>query len=495
MHYIEGCFTKGTEIVTETGSKKIEDIKVGEKVLTHNGKYKNVYHTQVRPHTGKLFTIEYFGDTTKKIKATDEHPFLAVKRQKQEYKNTEWNPTWVEANKLEKSDYLAIPIERNTETQEERDFTVLMGNGRHGFKETKLTIKTDKDFFRLIGYYLSEGSLVGGHYLHFTFNKNEKEFIEDTKNLLEKYFGKEPLQYNEYKNGISIVLCSTAVVRFFEQQFSKGAVNKQIPNWVKYESVEKQKELIKGFWRGDGSFMSTQYSYAIKRMFRMNTISKLMAGQFRDILLRLNIFASINAQKRTGNRKTMYCVYVGGSFLPAFAGIVGTKIATEVAVDTQKMWQEVMQVNAKSYAEITDNYAFVPIKKITCEEVNELSVYNFSVEEDESYIADGVAVHNCTAPKYSSKSLHSAVVEVIGKANSHVRYTTIQNWANNIYNLVTKRARAYRNATVEWVDGNIGSKVTMKYPAIYLMEEGAKGEVLSIALAGDGQTLDAGAKI
>ncbi|MCH7902200.1 Fe-S cluster assembly protein SufB [archaeon] len=114
-------------------------------------------------------------------------------------------------------------------------------------------------------------------------------------------------------------------------------------------------------------------------------------------------------------------------------------------------------------------------------------------------IADtGSQVHyieGCTAPKFSSQSLHSAVVEVIARENSHVRYTTVQNWSDNIYNLVTKRAFAYKNAHVEWVDGNLGSKVTMKYPAIYLMEEGARGEVLSIALAGKGQHQDAGAKI
>lgn len=103
-------------------------------------------------------------------------------------------------------------------------------------------------------------------------------------------------------------------------------------------------------------------------------------------------------------------------------------------------------------------------------------------------------VEGCSAPRYSSNSLHSAVVELIAKKNSHLRYTTIQNWANNIYNLVTKRAFAYENATVEWVDGNLGSRVTQKYPAIFLMEPGAKGEVLSVALAGKGQHQDTGAK-
>ncbi len=103
-------------------------------------------------------------------------------------------------------------------------------------------------------------------------------------------------------------------------------------------------------------------------------------------------------------------------------------------------------------------------------------------------------VEGCTAPIYSSDSLHSAVVEIVVKKGGRCRYTTIQNWSNNVYNLVTKRAVAYANATMEWVDGNLGSKLTMKYPAIYMMEPGAHGEVLSIAFAGKGQHQDAGAK-
>ncbi|AKN73010.1 Fe-S cluster assembly protein SufB [Streptomyces sp. PBH53] len=113
-------------------------------------------------------------------------------------------------------------------------------------------------------------------------------------------------------------------------------------------------------------------------------------------------------------------------------------------------------------------------------------------------VDEGAYVHyveGCTAPIYKSDSLHSAVVEIIVKKNARCRYTTIQNWSNNVYNLVTKRAVAYEGATMEWIDGNIGSKVTMKYPAVYLMGEHAKGETLSIAFAGEGQHQDAGAKM
>ncbi|HAN98870.1 MAG TPA: Fe-S cluster assembly protein SufB, partial [Planctomycetaceae bacterium] len=113
-------------------------------------------------------------------------------------------------------------------------------------------------------------------------------------------------------------------------------------------------------------------------------------------------------------------------------------------------------------------------------------------------VDEGAQIHyveGCTAPMYSTESLHSAVVEVIVRKGARCRYTTIQNWANNIYNLVTKRAYAYQDAVMEWVDGNLGSHLTMKYPAVHMMEPGARGEILSIAFSGAGQHQDAGAKL
>ncbi len=104
-------------------------------------------------------------------------------------------------------------------------------------------------------------------------------------------------------------------------------------------------------------------------------------------------------------------------------------------------------------------------------------------------------IEGCTAPVYSTDSLHSAVVEIVAKPSSRVRYTTVQNWSQNVYNLVTKRAVAQEKATMEWVDCNLGSKLTMKYPSIYLLGPEAHGEILSIAFAGDGQHQDAGGKI
>lgn len=128
-----------------------------------------------------------------------------------------------------------------------------------------------------------------------------------------------------------------------------------------------------------------------------------------------------------------------------------------------------------------------------------LNVANIGQFERSLIIADeGAQVHyveGCTAPQYTTDSFHSGVIEIIVKKNARVRYTTIQNWSNNVYNLVTQRSKVFENGTMEWVDANLGSKVTMKYPSCYLMEPGARGEILSMAFAGAGQHQDAGGKV
>ncbi|MBI2661310.1 Fe-S cluster assembly protein SufB [Candidatus Woesearchaeota archaeon] len=491
VHYIEGCFTKGAPIKTTEGTKKIEDVEAGDTVLTHTGSYKKAYKLQRRKHSGTLCTIKYYGDTRQEIQITGGHPVLAVKRKKAEYKNDEFEPEWVEAGQLNQHDYVAIPIDRTKISQDSRFFSVKIGRGKHPAKNIEFKIDTNKDFFRLVGYYMAEGSVINENYLSFTFNKNERDYIDDVSDLLEKFFGKAPLEYKEYKGGITLMLCSTLAARLFKQEFGKDAKNKKLPKWLMLESPEKQAEFIKGYWRGDGSFINKEYSWGAKRMFRINTISESLAEQTRDILLRLDIFASINVWQKKLPRSNSFVVYVGGSYLEGFSRIVEHNTnQTDVSSSNLLLKQKLL-----SYAEITDKYAFVPIKSIKKEIVKELDVYNFSVEEDESYISHGIAVHNCTAPTYASDSLHTAVVELIAMPGSKLRYTTIQNWSNNVYNLVTKRAFAYENATVEWVDGNLGSKITMKYPGIVLLGEGARGEVLSVAFAGKGQHQDAGAKI
>ncbi|MEK6843716.1 MAG: SufD family Fe-S cluster assembly protein [Candidatus Micrarchaeota archaeon] len=495
LHYIEGCFTKGTPIATSQGIKSIEDVKEGDLVLTDKIRNKKVYKTQVRKYAGKLFSIKYYGDSSKEIKTTSEHPFLAVRREKQEYRNTNWTTQWINASDLRKGDYACIPINRFIDSQDVRTFSIRKGNGKAGFKDIPLALHTDKDFFRLVGYYLAEGTTLGEHYVTFTFNKNERSYLDDVISLLTKYFGKKPLEYKEYKNGITLVLCSTIAARFFKSQFGFKAENKHLPDWALHEALENQKELVKGYWRGDGSYIYVQYAGGVKRTFRINSISEKLILQIRDIMLRQNVFASINKSPREG-RHTMFALIIGGESLLPFASLVDVYPSNEVAVGRQVQFQKLLGVTAKSFVKISENYAFVPIKSISFEEVADLDVYNFSVEDDESYVANGVVVHNCSAPQYRGKrhSLHTAVVEIVAMENAKVRYTTLQNWSSNVYNLVTKRAFAYENAYVEWLDANIGSRITMKYPSIYLLGKNARADILSVAYAGKNQIQDAGGK-
>lgn len=147
--------------------------------------------------------------------------------------------------------------------------------------------------------------------------------------------------------------------------------------------------------------------------------------------------------------------------------------------------------------------SFIYVPKGVCVKIPLQAYFRINAErmgqfERTLIVADeGSFVHyieGCTAPIYSTNSLHSAVVELVAKKGSRIRYTTIQNWSKNVYNLVTKRSYAYEDAIVEWVDGNLGSKLTMKYPSVFLVGKGARGDILSIAFAGNGQHQDAGAK-
>ena len=494
VHYIEGCFVKGTPIITNKGTKNIEEIKVNDAVLTHALQYRRVYKTQKKKYTGKLYSLKYCSDSRQEMQVTEEHPLYIVPKQKAEYKNTDWTPQWTPTKDVCVGDYVVLPIDRTVLSQDKRLFSIQLGRGRHGFKTIEVPLVIDKEFFRLAGYYLAEGSIISEHYLTFTFNKKEHEYIDDVKELCEKVFGKEPREQAPYNNGISLVLSSTIAARIFKQLFGSGAQHKSLPVWMLHELPEKQAELLKGWFRGDGNTCLKKYSSGRKRMFRICTTSTLLAEQMRQLLLRLNILSSINVWKRTSPRHDLYALYVGGEYFTGFAQLVGSKFTEEEHELATTSGNQVLATKLVSHGTIKGSYAFVPIRSIKHASATDKDVYNFSVEQDESYVSNGILVHNCTAPVYSTDSLHTAVVEVIALPGSKVRYTTIQNWSSDVYNLVTKRAFAYENAVVEWIDGNLGSKTTMKYPSVYLLGKGARADILSVAYAGRGQHQDAGGK-
>ena len=474
VHYVEGCFLAGAMVRTRQGEKPIEQVAVGDEVLTHEGRYRRVYHTMNRPYHGPIHHIRVWGDTQRELRVTEEHPLLVVPRERQNTRNKVFEPTWLPASQLKVGDYLAVPVLQPELQPAYAHATIPVGRGRHTPVEIEVDFPQEPDFYRLLGYYFSEGHVDNEHYLSFSFNVAETEYLDDVRALLEKYFGKQPIANRPRQNGQTLVLSSTQWARSFARMFGASVYEKHVPEWLLNAPLDLLAEWVCGMWRGDGSFD------ARKNTFRYNTISANLAYAFRDALLRLGVAASVNHQKRTAPRQDIYAVVVSSPFNQSFSRLVGMDALAG------RLSGSPFQLDA--------NYLYVPVREITVEEQEDL-VYNFSVEEDESYVCEGVISHNCTAPIYATDSFHSGVIEIVVKRGARVRYTTIQNWSTNVYNLVTQRSMVYGGGTMEWVDANLGSKLTMKYPSCYLMEPGAHGEILSMAFAGTGQHQDAGGKM
>lgn len=487
VHYVEGCFTKDTLVRANPSLKTIAEVKVGDRVLTHTGEYKEVYQTQKRKYSGDLYSIKIWGDATVDLQVTADHPFLCVRRQRANERNSVWIASWIPTKSLEERDYLLIPVDSQVNEQKAHDFEIEVGDATKRFKPLKkeiVRVSLTPDFFRLVGYYLAEGSTDKRGYLRFSFSTKERSYIEDVKRIIKDLFNHEKFHEFGYKDraGIELVFSSVKLARIFAQ-LGTSSNSKKIPSWMMQASLEKQKELVKGLFRGDGNYYRRRHQSGFKEVFRINTVSPTLALQVRDTLLRIGVFSFLNKRNRSKDgRQTMFTVGVSGEFMKKFGEMVGIEVPDRIN-----------QHKRATMFFLDSKFAYIPVRSIKKRKVKNLDVYNFGVESDESYVAS-VAVHNCSAPIYSTDSLHSAVVEIIVKRGARVRYTTIQNWSTNVYNLVTKRAKVMGEGVMEWVDFNGGSKLTMKYPSVYLMEPGARGEILSLAFAGKGQHQDAGGK-
>jgi len=435
VHYVEGCFLAGARVQTRQGEKAIEQIQVGDEVFTHKGRYRRVYNTMQRPYEGNIYHIRYFGDSGQTLHVTDEHPLLVVRRQKAESRNEQFKTEWLTASEVKPSDYLAIPVPQMESEQTAKTISVPLGKGRPQVTLENITFPFEPDFFRLLGYYYAEGHVDQEHYLTFSFNVNETAYLNDTHELINRYCGKAANENAPRLNGQTIVLSSTLWARAFAMEFGSSIKDKHMPEFIRNAPLNCLAELVRGMWCGDGSYDNKN------NKFRFNSISADLAYGFRDALLRLGVAASINYHERDEPRQPMYTVVISTPWNAQFGNIVG-----QPAPNGRQ---------SGSPFGLDGNYMYVPIRSIEIEPM-ETTVYNFSVEEDESYVAEGVISHNCTAPTYSTDSLHSAVVEIVVKEGARCRYSTIQNWSHNVYNLVTKRAQAYKNATMEWVDGNLG---------------------------------------
>ncbi len=466
VHYVEGCLPAGELIEMADGTwRAIEQVKVGDHVLGHDGRPHRVTAFQMRDLNGRLHTLTPMSPANA-FSVTDEHPVLIVRRSDapaQRKPRNGWRPEgdsrklittppqWVAAKDVREGDFLVFPKPRPRAAP------------------TRLPLA----FARLAGYYLAVGSATltnGDTSLAFSFHIDETAEVDEVRRACKELYDAEgSVLYNEARHEARVLVYTKAGYHVMKQHIGDRSYAKTLSGDLVGQDEAFLRELLDAYVRGDGNeIMRGGGSWR-----SVHTTSRKLAFQLQSVLARLGSFATVELHRNGGPAQNM-----------------GRE---EVRNDLyQVQWTEGR--HDPKQARDAGEYFLVPVRSRTVRETSE-PVFNLDVEEPDSYLACGFAVHNCTAPIYSSDSLHSAVVEIIVKKGARCRYTTIQNWSSNVYNLVTKRAVAQEGATMEWIDGNIGSKVTMKYPAVYLMGEHAKGETLSVAFAGIGQHQDAGAKM
>ncbi len=462
VHYIEGCVPLGGEILVGDQLTPIEQIESGQSVLTSDGMETTVEKTMVRPYDGDLIGITPVS-VGNAFQLTPEHPVLCVRRETvtgskrsnrplsdvDPEKLVTAQPEFVAAGDLKEGDFVHYPINR-------------VEHDDPSLSTSALTF---------LGYYLAEGSahLINGcEAVVLTFHIDETEYAREVSEAIRELTGKVPWTTEQpEKHARNVGVYSKELFAFCLEHAGKYADRKRLSKAVMDLPPAKQGALLRAYYNGDGNVYE-RYG-TVKRA---STVSRQLAFQIQELQARQGIFATINVREpfqetmkngRTISHRRGYTIY----------------------------HQEGKRAEAVRRA---GDAFLVPIRRIERTHYQG-NVYNFHVAgANNTYLVRGFSVHNCTAPVYSTDSLHAAVVEVVGEPRAKVRYTTVQNWSKNVYNLVTKRAVAYEEALVEWVDGNMGSKVTMKYPSVYLKGRGARADILSVAFASEGQIIDSGAK-
>jgi Fe-S cluster assembly protein SufB len=474
VHYIEGCHSPNATVRVSDSEKPIKDVEVGDLVLTHMGRWREVLEKQVRRHRGDMLSIAFEGERYRNLSVTPGHPFLVGRRQGDD----SIAQVWLEAHQLHVGDLLAVPVIQESGIAPETELVteVSVGRGSHAAVLEDTTVKLSTATAWLIGAYLAEGSAPANRsYLNFDSHTDEVPEGDRIRSAMKESFGLEPWEFvYADRAGVSLRYSSVRAARWFIDQFGRLTAEKRLPDWVFGLPQNQRAAIVAGFYAGEGHWD------AKRDVYRINQTNQSLAQRMREVLLSLGIRSTLSRAIRPAPRQAIWQLYICPPDNRLFEETIG------IATLPRKAPQTSLQ--------IADGFMWTPIRSINAI-WTEMDVYNLKVEEDESYVCEGVVSHNCTAPIYTTDSLHSAVVEIIVKKGARTRYTTIQNWSTNVFNLVTKRAMAYADSTMEWIDGNLGSQITMKYPSVYLMEPGAKGDVLSIAFAGKGQHQDAGGKM
>ncbi len=419
VSYCTTCLPPEEEVVVNNSLTAIGDIGITKKVLTMNGSFQNIKEIMARDYDGKMVEVKtrFF---TEPVKLTANHPVLVTKiRNNYHQKLTVIEkPQWKEAGKLENDDALMYPLITKVEDKKILKFSevlnveVVKGKVKNNQEtHTSLRLKDkiliNKSFLRLVGYYLAEGSITHEG-VNIYFNKDEKKYIKDTTGLIKEVFSLKPFVKRE-NNVARICIFSTLVRDLFYSLFGKLAPYKKIPHWMLFLPQEKQAELIKGWYRGDGCIR--------EKDFCIVTTSRKLAYQTRDIFLRFKTIPSLQMRKKVklnqcpgmiGKRKIRfkhdkYHIAIGGPSLIKMSQILGIK---------HPLLSKRKRTNRHAF--IKNKYLYLPIRQ-TKKSDYKGQVYNLAVKNNNTFIAKNFIVHNCDSPFFRNKN-----VVLIGGSDSAV---------------------------------------------------------------------------
>jgi intein/homing endonuclease len=373
------CIEPETEIATNPGMKQINQIAVGDMVLTHSGEYKPVTKVWDMTYSGPYYRIYVFGKP-EPLACTSDHPIIAVSRPVSNRKDRRLlrvtKPIlFHKPGELKEGDYLLNPIVKKVIHLDRYEKDVPMYKG--GITTRRQSINASPDLFRLIGYYFAEGSCDGGRRVNFDFGETEREtYVKDCNNLLAEFFGKQCKIRKNGEHGIRLVLDSAMAEDFFSQ-FGKGAPNKKMPDWIFFAEPEKQTQLLKGEWQGDGC----RVRQARQKYLNITTTSKTLAYQLQSVYARLGIVATIDSEQ-SPNRLRSYHVNVFGRWATKLANIWDIDFDYEPTKHADKF-------------HIDEGYVYMPIRRIEIEEVKDHRVMDVTVEDDHTFAPLGLASGNC----------------------------------------------------------------------------------------------------
>jgi formate hydrogenlyase subunit 6/NADH:ubiquinone oxidoreductase subunit I len=370
------CVPAGTPVVTSNGILPIEQIRVGDKVLTHKGNFKEVTDVFQRKYSGKMYTFRTLGNA-ESLSVTEEHPVLVY---------SGGVTKWVYPSSIQYRTYLTKPIIAETQEITALSYTYELyhpaGHGGYFTAET-VSLQFTPELARLIGYYLSEGN-CDRYRVSFDINKNEEALREDIARCVKAVFGEYvSFKPDQRSDVLKIVADSVRVAAFFKQ-FGVMCDKKILPPWALTIPQPLQSEIIRTAYWGDGHYSNKYYSYKHamhSNYFVIRTTSRTLANQYTYMLGRLGILSSISINNQK-DRKTCYSVTIHSPYVEKMGRLVQVTAQNSLPY-------------SHSYIKMTDGMIMSPVAEVSVDHVESQNVYNLEVKDDNSYVSANISVHNC----------------------------------------------------------------------------------------------------